>query len=99
MRSTRSPRPGASVFAQEGADPGARSITRCPRGWRRACACADSVLERVLGPIAIAKATLEPQGRWEGVRADLASRYEEVNEATDGTLGREGEYLLTVARR
>jgi hypothetical protein len=47
----------------------------------------------------ITKATLEPQGRWEPARADLASLYEEVNEATDGMLRSEGEYLLTVARR
>jgi ubiquinone/menaquinone biosynthesis C-methylase UbiE len=66
---------------------------------------ADSVeawveyLERVLGPVVLAKAALEPTGAWDAAHADLAALYEQFNTATDGTLRAEGEYLLTVAKR
>jgi ubiquinone/menaquinone biosynthesis C-methylase UbiE len=51
--------------------------------------------EENLGPIVVAKAMLEPQGRWEEVRADLRALQEETNEADDGSLRNRGEYLLT----
>jgi SAM-dependent methyltransferase len=54
--------------------------------------------ERVLGPFVMAKAALEPQGRWDALRADLTNLYRERNEATDGSLRFGAEYLLTVAR-
>jgi hypothetical protein len=56
-------------------------------------------LERVLGPIVMAKAVLEPTGAWEAARADIIATFEQFNTATDGTLYAPGEYLLTVARR
>ncbi len=51
-----------------------------------------------LGPVVVAKAMLEPQGRWEGVQADLRELQEETNEADDGSLRNQGEYLLTTIR-
>jgi SAM-dependent methyltransferase len=54
--------------------------------------------ERVLGPTIMAKAMLEPQGRWDELRGSLIELYREHNEATDGSLLVQGEYLLTVAQ-
>lgn len=55
--------------------------------------------EQNLGPIVTAKATLEPQGRWEQARADLAALEEGYNEATDGSMLAQAEYLLTKVTR
>jgi SAM-dependent methyltransferase len=55
--------------------------------------------ERVLGPTVMAKAALEPQGRWAAARADLRALYEQHDEAGDGSLLAHPEYLLTVARK
>ncbi|HST56722.1 MAG TPA: class I SAM-dependent methyltransferase [Solirubrobacteraceae bacterium] len=54
--------------------------------------------EQKLGPAMLAKRALEPQGRYEELRDQLLALYEGFNEATDGTLRFQGEYLLTVAR-
>jgi SAM-dependent methyltransferase len=55
--------------------------------------------ERVLGPLIMAKAALEPQGKWAELRADLLSFYSDANEADDGSFSAPAEYLLSVARR
>lgn len=52
--------------------------------------------ERVLGPTVMAKAALEPQGRWAAARAELVQLYERTNQADDGTLDASADYLLTV---
>jgi SAM-dependent methyltransferase len=54
--------------------------------------------ERVLGPTIVAKATLEPLGKWDALREDLVKLYTDGNEAKDGTFRARAEYLLTVAR-
>ncbi len=54
--------------------------------------------ERLLGPTIMAKAALEPQGRWEGLRRELLALYTEGNEAGDGGFRARSEYLLTVAQ-
>jgi hypothetical protein len=54
--------------------------------------------ERVLGPTIMAKAVLEPQGKWEQLRGELIGLYENANEADDGTMRVRAEYLLTVAQ-
>lgn len=54
--------------------------------------------ERVLGPTIMAKAALEPQGKWEQLRAELIELYINANEADDGTMRVRAEYLLTVAQ-
>jgi SAM-dependent methyltransferase len=53
---------------------------------------------QVLGPTILAKAALEPQGRWGELEAELIGLYQEANEAEDGTLRFEAEYLVTIAR-
>lgn len=55
-------------------------------------------LERALGPLAMAKPVLQEQGRWAQLRAELVALYEERNEAWDGSLRVQGEYLITVAQ-
>jgi hypothetical protein len=54
--------------------------------------------ERILGPAIMAKAALEPQGRYEELRKDMMRLYRDHNEAVDGTFRAQAEYLLTVAR-
>jgi SAM-dependent methyltransferase len=53
--------------------------------------------ERILGPAIMAKAALEPQGRYEELREDLLRLYRTANESDDGTFRAQAEYLLTVA--
>lgn len=58
-------------------------------GWLDHC-------EVHLGPTVLAKAALEPQGRWDAARADLVALYERHNRATDGSLDATAEYLVSV---
>lgn len=51
--------------------------------------------ENALGPIVLAKAALEPEGRWEEARGDLISLYAGDNENSDGTMRVQAEYLVT----
>ncbi len=50
-------------------------------------------VERDLPPVVAAKAMLEPEGRWEALRADLLALYNEANLAGDGYRST-NEYLL-----
>lgn len=54
--------------------------------------------ERVLGPTIMAKAALEPQGKWEQLRGELTKLYTDANEAEDGSMRVRAEYLLGVAQ-
>jgi SAM-dependent methyltransferase len=54
--------------------------------------------ERVLGPMVLARAALEPQGKWEALHDDLLALYRDNNLNRDGSFRAEGEYLVTVAR-
>jgi SAM-dependent methyltransferase len=49
-----------------------------------------------LGPTVLAKAALEPEGKWDAARADLVALYERHNQATDGSLDAPAEYLISV---
>ena len=51
--------------------------------------------EKNLGPVVIAKAVLEPEGKWEAAQAQLVELQQSSNEADDGSLRNQGEYLLT----
>lgn len=51
--------------------------------------------EQNLGPTVIAKAVLEPQGRWDAAREDLIALGERFNVAEDGSMRTPGEYLVT----
>ena len=53
--------------------------------------------EQKLGPALMAKAALEPQGRWEDLRRDMLALYEEFNQAEDGSFRVDSAYLVTVA--
>jgi ubiquinone/menaquinone biosynthesis C-methylase UbiE len=52
--------------------------------------------EQLLGPAIMARRALEPQGRYEAMRADLLALYERFNEARDGSFRAGTEYLLTL---
>jgi ubiquinone/menaquinone biosynthesis C-methylase UbiE len=54
--------------------------------------------ERLLGPTILAKAALEPQGKWDALREELVELYSDGNEADDGTFRARAEYLLAVAQ-
>jgi SAM-dependent methyltransferase len=53
--------------------------------------------ERVLGPMVMARAALEPQGKWEALHDDLLELYHRLNLNGDGSFRAEGEYLITIA--
>jgi SAM-dependent methyltransferase len=85
-----------ALFADSGAELTLerRSVTfthDSPEGWL-------DYDERVLGPAIMAKAALEPQGRYGEMRAQMLELYRELNEAEDGSLRVQAEYLLTVAQ-
>jgi SAM-dependent methyltransferase len=82
-----------SLFADSGAELTCerRTVTfsgATPEAW-----LADD--ERMLGPAVIAKAMLEPQGRYEQLRGEMLEMYGAFNEADDGTFRVQSEYLLT----
>ncbi len=52
--------------------------------------------ERILGPTVMAKQALEPAGRWGPLRAELTALYSAANQASDGKMRVEAEYLLSV---
>jgi SAM-dependent methyltransferase len=52
--------------------------------------------EQKLGPMLMAKAALEPQGKWDALRSDLVDYYTEFNSADDGTFVGPADYLLAV---
>jgi SAM-dependent methyltransferase len=61
---------------------------------------AMSWLENDVPPTVAAKAALEPQGKWEALRADLAELYGSVAEtAEDGSVTLHAEYLVTKGSR
>ncbi len=51
-------------------------------------------MERDLPPIAASKALLEPDGKWDALRADLLDLFKTSNTAGDGTFSAPQEYLL-----
>jgi SAM-dependent methyltransferase len=53
--------------------------------------------ERLLGPFIMARTALEPQGKYEQLKAELIGLYSEANVAADGTFSAPAEYLLTLA--
>ena len=54
--------------------------------------------ERMLGPAVMARAALEPAGRYEALRKEMLELYERFNEAEDGSFRVEAEYLLTLVQ-
>lgn len=52
--------------------------------------------EENYGPTKRARERLTAEGRWDELREDLRTLYTSLNEADDGTLHIEGEFLLTV---
>jgi SAM-dependent methyltransferase len=51
-------------------------------------------MERDLPPMVVAKSVLDPQGKWDALRADLMELYEDTNESDSGFQAPQ-EYLLT----
>ena len=54
--------------------------------------------ERTLGPMVLARAGLEPQGKWDALHEDLLDLYRRNNLSTDGSFKAEGEYLVSTVR-
>jgi hypothetical protein len=50
--------------------------------------------ENEFGPIVMAKAALEPEGKFDALRDDLREMFERTNEADDGTVLWRPEYLV-----
>jgi ubiquinone/menaquinone biosynthesis C-methylase UbiE len=51
------------------------------------------------GPLIMAKAALEAEGRWPALREDLERLYERHNAATDGTVIYPADYLMVLGRK
>lgn len=49
-----------------------------------------------LGPLVLARAALEPEGKWEDLREDLLGHYEKFNTSEDGRFRGEATYILAV---
>jgi SAM-dependent methyltransferase len=52
------------------------------------------MFENKFGPVMMAKAALEPEGKWDALSADLRAMWAE-DEAPDGSVSYPGEYLVT----
>jgi len=50
--------------------------------------------ETRFGPVVIAKAMLEPEGKWQALRDDLVALYTDLNTSEEGDLRFLGEYLV-----
>jgi SAM-dependent methyltransferase len=59
---------------------------------------ATEMFETKFGPVVTAKRMLEPEGKWEALRADLHATFEEEI-AEGGDDGYPGEYLLTLGEK
>jgi SAM-dependent methyltransferase len=85
-----------SLFADSGAEVTCERRTVTFSGPTIEAWFADD--ERMLGPAVMAKAALEPQGRYEQLREDMLELYDSFNEADDGSFRVQSEYLLTLAQ-
>lgn len=54
--------------------------------------------ERMLGPVVMTKAALEPQGKWDALRAELVALYDRTSEPAGDGMQVPAEYLLTIVR-
>lgn len=59
---------------------------------------ATEFYEARFGPVIMAKRMLEPEGKWEALRADLHKQFEEEI-AAGGPDGYPGEYLLVLGEK
>lgn len=55
--------------------------------------------EETVPPVVAARKALEPEGKWDALRADLAEMYADVNDSSGDALTYDGEYLLTVGTK
>jgi SAM-dependent methyltransferase len=85
-----------SLFADSGAEVTCERRTVTFSGPSEDAWLADD--ERMLGPAVMAKAALEPQGRYDELRQDMLKLYGDFNQADDGSFRVESEYLLTVVK-
>jgi hypothetical protein len=51
------------------------------------------------GPIVTLRAALEPEGRWEALRDDLAATFEQLTYAEDDGVAFDADYLITLGER
>jgi len=58
-----------------------------------------ALMETAYGPTLKARARLTAEGRWEECRAEILALAERSNEAADGSLLMQAEYLITVGRK
>jgi SAM-dependent methyltransferase len=55
--------------------------------------------EEKFGPIVMARAALEPEGRWPALREDLVALFDEHSEPTESGIAYEAEYLVILGRK
>ncbi len=59
---------------------------------------ATELFETKFGPVLMAKAALEPEGKWEAARSDMRESFEEKG-AADGSVSYAGEYLISTGTK
>ena len=55
--------------------------------------------EETVPPVVAARKVLEPEGKWDALRADLAEMYSKFNDSGGDALTFDGEYLLSVGTK
>jgi SAM-dependent methyltransferase len=55
--------------------------------------------EETVPPVVAARKVLEPEGKWDALRTDLAEMYSKFNDSGGDALTFDGEYLLTVGTK
>ena len=58
-----------------------------------------SFMETAYGPTVKARERLTAEGRWQDCRAEILALAERRNEATDGSLLMQAEYLITIGHK
>jgi SAM-dependent methyltransferase len=57
------------------------------------------LFETKFGPVVMAKAALEPEGKWEALREELAGLFSELDEAEGEEIAYPGQYLLAYGKK
>jgi SAM-dependent methyltransferase len=83
-------------FAQTGREVTIERDT-APTGEFESVDAYTDFLLRTLGPVDLARAALEADGRWDEMRAAVRANYERFNEADDGTFRASPTYLRIIA--
>jgi len=58
-----------------------------------------AIFEHDFGPLVVARAALEPQGKWEALHNDFVAFCREQTTELDGGIGLDAEYLMAIGHK